>query len=225
MSMGIDARYSEHVLRVKNIVLSCDGMFVGECVGLILNSQYDDLSELKVVISDQNKGILISVLQMDYSLTETNDRYEHVIYPKDDQNEPWDCLHVYIYPSTAVALRGSMFDIDYVSMSSKSISCIDGSYYMKFQKNGIQKILDRMHEKRFCMAYPHKNSSVIMRAMSLVSKGWSMDDSLLPGKSLILRIQQIDVVSCDKCNLCLQINDTVTTVNEQHYCMLCVSKR
>lgn len=219
--------YKHNVERIKEIVLCCDGTFIGESVGLILNKQYDDINSLNVVFNDHNREIFMSVLRMDYTVREITEKHEIVIYPQSSHEHDWDCIHVNVFASFPSSIKNAIFDIDYVAMNRKTMFCVDGSYYMNFQMNGIQTLIERMYSKQFCMSYPHRHSNVILRAMSLISKGWVMDDMLLPGKAIVLRLQTEEKTakSCSQCCSTIDYQDTISQMNDKEFCIQCVTKK
>lgn len=218
---------SDHVVtRVKNTVLCCDGVFVGECVGLLLNKQFDHIRDMNIVITENNRNVLLSILQSEFKLLESVDDNEVTIYSKDQECD-WDCIHIRMYPSFQCATRDAYFDIDYLSLSSKCVQFIDGCYYTKFIRDIIEIMLERVRSKSFCLSRPYRNATIIMRSLSMIAKGWNMDDFLLPEKSVVIKIQteKITSSSCTRCCCVIENDNTVTSISNTIYCAKCLTAK
>lgn len=219
----LSSNKADSLRRLKSLILSCEGRIVGEAAALYLNKQYDSIHDINVVFNSHARKIFLSVLQIDYKVIEAVDSNEFTLYPDTNNNaSSWDCLHLYLFSNIGHALKNAYFDIDYLSLTSKSIHYYNGCYYMRFIKDLVETMLERVQNRRFCLSYPHRTAKVMMRSLSMLAKGWTMDDFLLPEKSIVLVKINTPNTLCKKCNSTIRKDDTATIQSQQQsYCIPC----
>lgn len=219
--------YTDATRRITQLILCCDGTLVGESVGFVLNQDYANIVDIRCALSERNKDILLSILRMDFDVREGLCPIELIIYPKSCATHAmvqWDCCYLHCYGTEKAAIRGSTLDIEYMIMKTSSLACYEGgSYHMRVRAQTIPCMINRMKSKRFCFSYPCiMTTQNLMKCMSLIRRGWCMDDVVIPGNEIVLAKQGM---SCSICSVPIGGEEHVYKNNGIHRCVCCMTAR